>query len=518
MNNIKMHTNKTLGPTTSPTRHLFFDTDNLVEWETNLEQRFYQMEKVPIHGLKQGPPGSWDARITSAYGTTLVENGLFRKWFACMPDAKHSDRDADHWVTCYAESDDGIHWRKPDLKITGQQRWPGNNLAGLPGCVMSVVYALPNAGCKYLALALHKWPEPEPDVCENVELNGPGMYLFGSDDGLCWHQITRNPIIQHGDWAILHTDPVRQRYLLYTKMASSHGLTHRRAALVIESRDGIHWEGYHGTRQWEETYVPDDYDDLIAAQRGFKIGELYGLSLQQVDALYLAVQSFFTVGLPLHSKMAQNPNGIFHLRMAFSHDAKHWRFPRGRPSLLDVGRPGEFDAGFMVCESTFVDHGDEQFLYYSGTCYPHGWSITPDFKIRTDIPVEVQRGTQLLGMAKIKRHRFASLAHTFRGRFDVEIGPKQGDELTINAYCPNGAIRVAIAEQSTPYHVQPRKGESLPGFSFDDCVPFTGDSVNAPVRFRKTRIADLPKDKYLILRFEISAGEVFGYEWGTTKA
>src|ERR1051326_9127164 len=291
--NMKMHDNKTFGATTFPKRHLFFDTDNLVEWDTNVEQRFYQVEKGPTHGLQQGKPGAWDARITSAYGTTLVENGLFRKWFACMPDASHKDKDPDHWVTCYAESKDGIHWRKPDLKITGQNRWPGNNLAGLPGAVMSVVYALPNAGCKYFALALHKWPEPEPDVCTSVQLNGPGMYLFGSDDGLHWHQITKNPIICHGDWAILHADPVRQRYLIYNKVGASHGLVPRRAALVIESRDGIQWEGYHGTRQWEETFVSDDYDDLLAAQRGFRIAELYGYSLYQVDTLYLAVQSMF---------------------------------------------------------------------------------------------------------------------------------------------------------------------------------------------------------------------------------
>jgi hypothetical protein len=508
-----MKDNKTLGPTTYPKRHLFFDTDNLVEWDLNIEQRFYQMEKVPIHGLKQGAPGAWDARITSAYGTTLVENGLFRKWFACMPDASHKDKDPDHWVTCYAESEDGIHWRKPDLKITGQNRWPGNNLPGLPGAVMSVVYALPNAGCKYLALALHKWPEPEPDVCTDVKLNGPGMYLFGSDDGLRWHQVTKNPIIQHGDWAILHADHVRQRYLLYNKVGASHGLIPRRAALVIESRDGIHWEGYHGTRQWEEAFVSDDYDDLIAAQRGFRVSELYGYTLYQVETLYLAVQSILMAGLPLQNKMAQNPCGIFHLRMAFSHDAKRWRYPRGRPPLMEVGKPGEFDAGFMVCESTIVDHGDEQFLYYSGTRYPHGWSITPDFKLRPDIPIEAQRGSQTLGMAKIKRDRYASLAFSWKGRFDVETGPRQGDELTINARCPQGAIRVAIAEQRSRYHVEPRKHDSLPGFSFDDCVPFTGDAVKSPVRFRNAQVADIPKDKPLIVRFEVMAGEVFGYEW-----
>jgi hypothetical protein len=476
------------------------------------------MEKAPLTGLENGKPGAWDARLTSAYGSTLVENGVFRKWYGCMPDARKTDKDVDHWVTCYAESADGIHWRKPDLKITGQQRWPGNNLAGLPGCVMSVVYALPNAGCKYLALALHKWPEPEPDVCEEVELHGPGMYLFGSDDGLRWRQMTRNPIICHGDWAILHADHKKQRYLLYTKVGGNHGLIPRRCALVIESRDGIHWEGYDGTRQWEETYVPDDYDDEIAAQRGYKVGELYGYTLHQVDSLYLAVQSLFTVGLPLHSTMHQNPNGISHLRLAFSHDAKHWRFPRGRPALLEVGRPGEFDAGFLVAESRIVEHGDDQFLYYSGSRYNHGWCITPDFKMRTDVTAEDQRAGQLCGLARIRRDRFAGLGAGWKSRFDVEIGPAHGRELTINARCPNGAVRVALAEQSVPLHVAPRKDEHLPGFSFDDCIPFTGDSIHEPVRFRNARVADLPQDRFLILRFELFAGEVFGYEWSNAAA
>lgn len=510
---MRIHENTTLGPTTFPRRHLWFDVDNLIEWDRSLEQRFYQGEKLPIQGLEPGPPGSWDARVTSAYGSTLVEDGVFRKWFACMPDASHQDKDPDHWLSCYAESNDGIHWRKPDLRITGQNRWPGNNLVGLPGGVLSVVRALPSSGCRYLALTIHKWPDPEPDVCPDVKLGRPGMYLFASDDGLHWQQFTRQPVIAHGDWAILHVDPVQQRYLLYSKVAANHGLTSRRAALVIESRDGVHWTGYNGTRQWQETYVSDDYDDLLAQQRGFRISELYGYTLYQVDTLYLAVQSVLSVGMPLHTCMRQNPNGVFHLRMAFSHDATHWRFPRGRPSLLEVGRPGEFDAGIMVCESTIVEHGEDQFLYYSGDPYPHGWCITPDFKIRQDIPIEEQRGTQSLGLARFRRDRFGSLAYTYRGRFDAEIGPRQGTQLTINARCPRGTVRVALAEQRSPYHLEPRKSDNLPGFGFEDCIPFTGDAVRAPVQFRNAHVAQIPPNIPLVLRVEIYAGEIFGYEW-----
>jgi len=512
---MNMKNNKTLGETTFPKRHLFIDTDNLVEWDLQVEQRFHQAEKVPITGLECGPPGSWDARATVAYGSTLVENGLFRRWYGCMADAGGYKEDADHWMTAYAESEDGIHWRKPDLKLTGQHRWPGNNLLKLPCCPMTIVRPLPGMDCKYLGLILQKAPL-EPDVSDSggIEYNGGGMYLFGSDDGLRWRQITKRPIITHGDWAVLHVDRVKQRYLLYQKMGTTHGLTPRRSALVIESKDGIHWEGYDGLRQWQECFAPDDYDDLIAAQHGCKIGELYGYSTLQVDRLYLVAENFFTVGLPLHNKQHQNPNGPSHFRMAFSHDGKIWRYPRGRPSFLEVGDEGEFDAGFLAPSSEIVEVGDEHRLYYSGSCYLHGWMIQPDFHMRTDIPLEAQRGHhQFRAMARVKRDRFAGLAVGWKGCFDVEVGPAQGSGLTINAYCPKGSVRVAIAEQCNPCHLERRKSESLPGFSFEDCIPFTGDSVRAPVRFRNASLASLPAGVRLILRFEVCSGEVFGYEW-----
>ena len=355
-----------------------------------------------------------------------------------------------------------------------------------------------------------------PGVCDGggLEFNGGGTYLFGSADGLHWEQITRYPMVVHGDWACLHVDHYRRRYLLYHKMGVNHGLTSRRAMIVMESKDAVNWEGYHGYRQWHECFVTDDYDDQLAAARGFKIGEYYSHTLHQIDSLYIAVQNLFTVGLPLRQIMGQNPNGQSHLRLAFSHDGIVFRHPRGRPVFVESGEPGDFDAGFLTSAGTIVEHGDDLLLYCEGGKTNHGWGIRPDFSLDTDIDPRDQERKVNLFAAKFKRDRFASLASTYRARFDAETGPRQGDELTINARTRhNGVVRVAIAEQSVPLHVSLRKGESLPGFSFDDCIPFAGDAVRAPVRFRQARIADLPRDKFLILRFEIDGGEVFGYEW-----
>ncbi|MBI4028475.1 MAG: hypothetical protein HY360_26045 [Verrucomicrobia bacterium] len=375
-----MQKNKTLGPTTYPKRHLFLDIDNVVEWDLNVFQNFPKPERLETTGLECGPPKSWDARVAAGWGTVLYDEGKFRGWVCCMPGIGSLKENCDVWLTGYVESEDGIHWHKPDLKITGQKRWPGNNLMKLPGCVMSVVRPLPGAGCKFLALTIQTAPLYSGVTDDgSCEFHGGGTYLFGSDDGLRWRQISKYPMVQHGDWACLHVDHARKRYLLYHKI---------------------------------------------------------------------------------------------------------------------------------------LEHGDEQWLFCGGANRDHGWGIRPDFTLDPAIPKEAQERVVRVFVARSKRDRFASLASNQKSCFDVEIGPQQGDALTINALTRHrGMVRLAVAEQRNPLHLELRKSDSLPGFSFDDCIPFSGDEVKAPVRFRKAKIADLPKDKFLILRFEVSAGEVFEYEW-----
>lgn len=488
-------------------RRLFLDLDALREWDTGIFQRFPKPEKVPITGLEPGPAGSWDARAATIYGSVLVEDGRFRMWYCGMPDAHSHDENPDHMYTCYAESDDGIAWRKPDLGITGRQCYPGNNLLALPGAVMGVVPALPGAGFRYLA-AVIVIAALEPDVSEGFgyALHGNGTYLFASDDGLHWRQLGDEPIAQQGDVACLAVDPASNRYLLYQKVGCMHGLDARRSFIGMESADGIHWEGYQGFGSWRECFVADDFDDLKAQQAGLRIMDYYGIAAYRAGDLYVAVESIFNIGSPLRFAFAQNPNGLAACRLAFSHDGLHWRHPKGRPHWLEQGAPGDFDAGFLVTASTFTAHGDDLLLYYGGSRYDHGWCINPDFSLCTDVPLEAQRDSARIGLARITRDRFASLGATYQGRFAVDAGPRQGDALFVNARCPRGSLRVAISALG--------KKNPLPGCSFDDCLPFTGDAVRAPMRFKGAGPARIPVDLRLMLHFDLQTGDVYGYEWG----
>lgn len=507
-------------------RRIFLDTDSLRRWDTGLFQRFPQAEKVAVTGLDPGPAGSWDARMTEITGSVLVENGRFRMWYICMPDVTSYRENADHNFNCYAESEDGVHWVKPDLGITAQNRYPGNNLLPLPGHVIGVVPALPKTGAKYLAATILICPL-EPDITDQkkwgFQYNGNGTYLWTSDDGLRWRQLTKTPLIIHGDIGALVADHATGRYFLYHKMGMVHGLDARRAFIGLESADGIHWEGYNGIATNRECFVADDYDDLIAARYGLRVADHYGVAVGRVGDLYVAIETLFLMGDPLVKYFGQSPNGLAYLRLAYSHNAMNWRHPKGRPAWLELGAPGEFDAGFMVTASTFLEHGDETRLYGYGARYQHGWYINPDFTIRKDIPHAEQRDQGRIFLARIKKDRFASLSAPHRSVFDVEnstcmertsgrrhldAGPRGGDELFVNARCSEGSVRVALLAHGT--------AKPLPGFSLDECVPFSGDSVRAPIRFRRKSVAQIPHSLGLILRFELSRGEIFGYEWGAT--
>jgi hypothetical protein len=496
-------------------RRVFLDIDSLTHWETGIHQRFPKPDKIALTGIEPGPRGSCDAAMTT-FPQVLFEDGQYRMWYYGLREAENAKENCDRPLVCYAQSPDGIHWEKPNLKITGQNRYPGNNLLTLPGVMTGVVRALPGTSAKYLAVTIMYADPLEKDITDvpgnpDPLTTGNGTHIWASDDGLRWRHVTR--VLAHGDNACLFADQATNRYLLYQKVGGLHGLSTRRMWIGLESKDGKHWEGYSGVRRWRGCFVADDYDDLVAQQRGSLHSEIYTTCVHRVGEVLVGLNSLIDTWPQLKQTFGQNPNGLGHCRIGFSQDGFNWRFPKGRPSWMDLGPPGEPDAGFIELSSTMVDTGDHHLIYYAGSTYRHGWSINPDFSLRTDINRDDELDSARIMLARIKRDRFASLASTYISSFDVDADHPMGTRLSINLLAPKGQVRVALAAKSDPWHGTLRKHSYLPGFSFDDCLPITGDHTQAPVQFKNANIADIPSDLPLTIRFELTRAEVFAYQW-----
>jgi hypothetical protein len=99
---------------------LFAFDDESLPWRDNVHLTLVTGEKHPSNPvLRCGPEGSPDHGHAIIYGTVLQEGGKFRMWYLGLHTRKSLHGAAYDWwrPMCYAESDDGIAWRKPELDL-----------------------------------------------------------------------------------------------------------------------------------------------------------------------------------------------------------------------------------------------------------------------------------------------------------------------------------------------------------------------------------------------------------------
>lgn len=136
------------------------------------------------------------------YGTVLFDQGKFRMWYYPCHMGRNPDwppelkSQADRWKSsvipgplCYAESEDGIHWKKPNL---GQLLFKGsrnNNALNLPSALTGDACVIkdesdPDPARRY---KLAFWTQYDP-------WDFPTMRLATSPDGLRWEAAPKPPI------------------------------------------------------------------------------------------------------------------------------------------------------------------------------------------------------------------------------------------------------------------------------------------------------------------------------------
>ena len=121
---------------------------------------------------------------TSAYVTVFEDQGRYRMYYRGSPGDSQSEQ------TCYAESDDGIQWRKPDLRLFDWRGSKRNNivLQGL-GTHNFTPFKDTRPGVPedelYKALARGTNPKDE-------------LHAFVSADGIRWRPLSPEPVFTEG--------------------------------------------------------------------------------------------------------------------------------------------------------------------------------------------------------------------------------------------------------------------------------------------------------------------------------
>ncbi len=132
--------------------------------------------------LLPGNPGDPDHPRLYYYGTVLHINDEYRMWYTGY------DRNGKRLV-CYAVSEDGVKWTKPNLGLVEYNGDTNNNLPTIDGG---------NSIAGVVCLLLYEPDDPNPDRRFKMirEIDPRQINAAYSPDGLRWTESSNNPIIR----------------------------------------------------------------------------------------------------------------------------------------------------------------------------------------------------------------------------------------------------------------------------------------------------------------------------------
>lgn len=167
---------------------------------------------------------SWDGKY-SGYFTVFPDGDLFRMYYRGWSELKGGEQ-----VTCYAESEDGIHWVKPSLGLFEFKGSKENN----------IIWKGPQEkGTHNFA----PFKDARPGVSADQQykaLGGRPPCAFVSADGIHWRYLLEDPVLTKGAFDsqnIAFWDPNRRKYVTYFRIFKD-GV---RAVATATSDDFIHW-------------------------------------------------------------------------------------------------------------------------------------------------------------------------------------------------------------------------------------------------------------------------------------
>lgn len=431
--------------------------------------------------LKLHPPRKTGERLivsehpwenaTLNWFSVIEDQGKYRMWYECYDVAGWPTTDDTSF--CYAESDDGIHWKKPKLDLYSYQGSRENNILFRQigsGKSQSRVHgsgvfidpsAAPEARYKCVSQGLFQGIGDRP------------YYVAGmtSPDGLTWTRLPQ-PICTvfadsqySGFW-----DRFEKKYVLYGRVGG------RGRAIGRATTDRFdQFPPLSLVAQTDDGHLPnsDLYNPACIVCPGS-------------SRLYLMFPSLF-----------QYKPDTLDVHLAVSRDGINWTWPDRNQPFIPLGQAGEFDSGSLYMANGCLAVGDELWFFYSGSPLKHEEATIEKLTIPTN--------RRVFSRAIARRNRLVSAtADTKTGTFETPLLQCQGNRLVLNAAVrTGGSIRVGLLDA---------EGRSLPGRSIDDCVPVTGDLTAGKVTWKQGDTVLNHSEKPVRLQFEIRDADVFGFQ------
>ncbi|GEP42605.1 hypothetical protein [Brevifollis gellanilyticus] len=482
-------------------RELFVDDYLIDKLVGDAEQRLHHPQPQEIVMLHDAP---WEGS-GSGYHSMFQDGDLYRMyykaWQLTVTPGKVSTNEHPLFC-CYAESDDGIHWRKPELGLHEFKGSKANNIVipdGMMGktkpdgghpAVFKDENPAATADAKYKALVRSHTPK--------------GLLALKSPDGVHWSPMSDTPVITAGAFDsqnLAFWDAERGEYRAYWRIFTG-GVTDEknwkpsgfRAIRTATSKDFLHWEN-----QADVTYEDSPVEHLYTNQvkpyhRAPHV--LIGFPTRYVERAPGASMKALPEAENREWRTKTTPrygNAITEGLFMSSRDGV--KFKRWNEAFLPPGieRGGTWNYGHQYIawhpvetKSAMPGAPNELSLYATESYWTGTSSALRRYTLRLDGFVSIH--------APMKGGEIITKPFHFKG-----------SKLTLNfASSAAGGIEVEI---------QDAEGKAAPGFTLTDAEAQFGDSIERVVTWKSGADVSALTGKPVRLRFVLKDADLYSFRF-----
>ncbi|MCH2374413.1 MAG: hypothetical protein MK538_09515 [Planctomycetes bacterium] len=380
---------------------------------------------------------------------------------------------------CYAESSDGIHWKKPKLGLFEVQGTRDNNVV------------LANA-----APVMHNFTpfiDKRPGVPKSERFKAvggtdrSGLIGYQSADGIRWTRIREEPIYDNGVFDsqnIAFWSESEQRYVLYFRIWSEGGFTEYKGLRAIgraTSKDFLHWDEPQ-KMVYDEPQTEQFYTN--GTQPYFRAPHIYTSMAKRFFPGKVSIDP------ELAKKLVENPG--------YRRDTADAIFMTSRGG-------NRYDRTFR---EGFIRPGADPRDWISRANAP-ACGVVPATDGRRMFVYRLSHYGQKsahLARYSLRLDGFASLSAGFSGG-ELVTKPLRfsGKSLSINfATSAAGGVRIEIQDAS---------GKPFDGYALADCAEAVGDQIERSVLWKSGSDVSRLAGKTVRLRFVLRDADLYSFSF-----
>lgn len=461
----------------------------------------FQMHRPILKELVLENNKPWEGSGCGFY--SLFQDGdLYRLYYSAwnftIVPGKVTD-DSHPYFLCYAESNDGINWRKPELNLVEFQGSKKNNIVMSSGKLGDVY---PDLG--HPAVFKDENPNAAPDAKYKAlirdyspETGVKGMLAFKSPDGIHWQLMHPTSVLTEDPFDsqnIAFWDPAAKIYRAYWRYMRDG---HFRSIRTATSKDFIHWENKTDLSYFD---AADEQLYINVIKSYYRAPYLLiGFPIRYVERGWSESMN----SLPSYEERKLRASGeerfgtaLTESLLMVSRDGvnfKRWAEAFLRP---EIERPGSWSYGDQYMAWTMV----ETKSHIKGA--PNEISL---------YAVEGNWGTLKKDMNALRRYTlrldgFVSVnAPMSGGELLTKPVSFDGNKLLLNfATSAAGGIKVEL---------QDINGNPVPGYTLEDCEPVFGDTIERPVYWKGSSDVTKLKGKAIRIRFVMNDAELYSFKF-----